>query len=47
MKYDFVAFGDIVIDAFIRLKDARVNCDINDEHCIHSNSGRVSNRGVG
>src|SRR3990167_2160314 len=34
MKYDFVAFGDIVIDAFIRLKDARVNCDINDEHCM-------------
>lgn len=34
MKYDFVAFGDIVIDAFIRLKDARVNCDINDENCM-------------
>jgi len=33
MKYDFVAFGDIVIDAFIRLKDARVVCDINDENC--------------
>lgn len=34
MKYDFVAFGDITIDAFIRLKDARVNCDINDENCM-------------
>lgn len=34
MKYDFVAFGDIVIDAFIRLKEARVNCDINDENCM-------------
>ncbi|HWO07486.1 MAG TPA: carbohydrate kinase family protein [Candidatus Paceibacterota bacterium] len=34
MKYDFVSFGDITIDAFIRLKDARVNCDINDENCM-------------
>lgn len=33
MKYDFVSFGDITIDAFIRLKDARVQCDINDENC--------------
>jgi len=33
MKYDFVAFGDITIDAFIRLKEARVTCDINDENC--------------
>lgn len=33
MKYDFVSFGDITIDAFIRLKDARVVCDINDENC--------------
>src|SRR5258708_2242179 len=33
MKYDFVAFGDITTDAFIKLKDARVNCDINDENC--------------
>ena len=31
--YDFVAIGDIVTDAFIRLKDASVNCDINSEHC--------------
>lgn len=33
MKYDFVAFGDIVIDAFIRLKDAKVHCNINNENC--------------
>lgn len=33
MGYDFVSFGDITIDAFIRLKDASVNCDINHEHC--------------
>lgn len=33
MKYDFVAFGDIVIDAFIRLKDAHVTCKINNEDC--------------
>lgn len=32
-QLDFVAIGDITTDAFIRLKDARVNCDINDEHC--------------
>ena len=28
-----LAVGDTTIDAFIRLKDARVNCDVNDEHC--------------
>lgn len=33
MKYDFIAFGDITVDAFIRLRDARVQCDINDENC--------------
>lgn len=32
-EYDFVAIGDITIDAFIRLKDARVHCDINNEKC--------------
>ena len=31
--YDFVAIGDIVTDAFIKLKDASVHCDINHEHC--------------
>lgn len=30
---DFLAVGDVVIDAFIRLKDARVHCNINDEDC--------------
>ncbi|RJQ13607.1 carbohydrate kinase family protein [Candidatus Parcubacteria bacterium] len=33
MKYDFVAIGDITTDAFIRLKDAEVHCDINHEKC--------------
>src|SRR3989344_7300639 len=31
--YDFVAVGDTVTDAFIRIKDASVNCDINKENC--------------
>lgn len=32
-KYDFVAIGDTVTDAFIRIKDASVNCDVKREHC--------------
>lgn len=32
-SFDIIAIGDTTIDAFIRLKDARVHCDINDEHC--------------
>lgn len=32
-SYDFVAIGDITTDAFIRLKDASVTCDINREKC--------------
>ncbi|MBI2098790.1 carbohydrate kinase family protein [Candidatus Uhrbacteria bacterium] len=31
--HDFVAIGDIVTDAFIKLKDASINCDVNREHC--------------
>ena len=31
---DFVAVGDITTDAFIRIKDASVTCDINREHCM-------------
>lgn len=31
--YDFVAIGDTVMDAFIRLKEASVNCDVNREKC--------------
>ena len=31
--HDLVAVGDIVTDAFIKLRDASVNCDINREHC--------------
>lgn len=30
---DFVAIGDITTDAFIRLKDAHVNCNINKDSC--------------
>lgn len=33
-EYDFIAIGDTVTDAFIRLKDAAVNCDINREKCV-------------
>jgi len=32
-NYDFIAIGDITTDAFIRLKDATVYCDINKENC--------------
>ncbi len=32
-KIDFLAIGDIVIDAFIRLKDAAVHCNIDKEGC--------------
>ena len=35
-KYDFVAIGDLVTDAFIKLKDARVNCDLNQKNCMLS-----------
>ena len=30
---DFIAIGDLVIDAFIKLKDAHVNCKLNNEDC--------------
>jgi sugar/nucleoside kinase (ribokinase family) len=30
---DVLAIGDTTIDAFIRLKDARVHCNLNDEDC--------------
>ena len=33
---DFLAIGDIVTEPFIRLKDARVTCDINDDNCTIS-----------
>ncbi|MEK9131965.1 MAG: carbohydrate kinase family protein [Patescibacteria group bacterium] len=32
-KYDFVAIGDITTDAFIRLKEAKVYCDIDNTNC--------------
>jgi len=32
-KFDFIAIGDITTDAFIRLKDAKINCDIDEENC--------------
>ena len=33
-QYDFVAIGDTVTDAFIKLKEAEVHCDINRERCM-------------
>lgn len=33
MQLDFLAIGDIVTEPFIRLKEARVNCRIDDEAC--------------
>lgn len=32
-RYDFLAVGDVVTDAFIRLKEASVHCTINREKC--------------
>lgn len=32
-RIDFLAVGDIVVDAFIRLKDAHVNCRIDNSAC--------------
>ncbi|MBI2482168.1 MAG: carbohydrate kinase family protein [Candidatus Vogelbacteria bacterium] len=32
-NYDLVAIGDTVVDAFIKLKDAEINCDLNKEQC--------------
>lgn len=31
--YDFIAIGDSTTDAFVKLKDASVHCDINKEKC--------------
>lgn len=32
-NYDLIAIGETTIDAFIRLKDASVHCDVNKENC--------------
>mgnify|MGYP001563847361 CR=1 FL=1 len=32
-KIDILSIGDLVIDAFIKLEDASVNCDINKQDC--------------
>lgn len=32
-NYDLIAIGETTIDAFIRLQDASVHCDINKENC--------------
>ncbi len=32
-KVDFLSIGDITTDAFIRIKDASVHCDLNRENC--------------
>jgi len=31
--HDFIAIGDIVTDAFIKIEDASVHCDIDNENC--------------
>lgn len=36
MGMDFIAIGDTVVDEFIKLKDADINCDIDNEHCTIS-----------
>lgn len=33
---DFIAIGDTVVDEFIKLKEARVSCDINNQDCTIS-----------
>lgn len=33
---DFIAIGDTAVDEFVRLKDAKVTCDINNENCTIS-----------
>jgi ribokinase len=35
-EYDIIAIGDTVTDAFIRLKDAKVTCDIDKANCMLS-----------
>lgn len=32
-KYDFISIGDCTIDAFIKLHDASVHCDLNHKNC--------------
>lgn len=32
-RLDFLSIGDIAVDAFIRIKDAGVTCDLKKEHC--------------
>jgi len=33
LTMDFLAIGDTVVDEFITLKDAQVNCNVNRENC--------------
>ena len=33
---DFIAIGDTTVDEFIRLEEARINCDINNQECAIS-----------
>jgi ribokinase len=35
-KLQFLAIGDVVTDAFIRLKEAKVTCDVDEENCTIS-----------
>jgi sugar/nucleoside kinase (ribokinase family) len=36
LPLDFVAIGDTTVDEFIRLEEARINCDINEQNCTIS-----------
>ncbi len=36
MRLDVLCIGDTVVDAFIRLQNAEIHCDINDEKCTIS-----------
>src|SRR6478672_11872931 len=36
MNHDFLGIGDTVTDAFIKLKEATVSCDVNRENCTIS-----------
>jgi len=33
---DFIAIGDTTVDEFIKLKEAHINCDINNQDCTIS-----------
>ncbi len=36
MPLEFVAIGDTTVDEFIRLKEAKINCDVNSDDSTNS-----------